>query len=140
MLRISAQRWRSGPIESRRGPDQLLINVSLYWFTRSGATAAGVVAGLCSTPSRSCGALWTRSIRWPTGVNIQRVVISQPWKSRSCWSMIFGLSSEICAESIPQKRLGSLRARCGGTAAVRVSGIRSMPSFSIKTVLAQQHR
>ena len=34
-----------------------------------------------------------------------------------------------------QKRLGSLRARCGGIAAVRVSGIRSTLSFRSRPCL-----
>ena len=65
--------------------DQLLSNVSIYWFTRSGATAARFrprlltptstggrrpayrAAGWRSTASRSCGGSWIRSTRWPIG-------------------------------------------------------------------------
>ena len=96
--------------------DQLLTNVSLYWFTRSGASAARFLseaehsdldwiaplayqaAGWCSTLSPSCGGSWTRSTRWPTGANTPRAGTFLPWKSLRCWSMIFDPSSVICAD------------------------------------------
>jgi pimeloyl-ACP methyl ester carboxylesterase len=75
--------------------DQLLTNISLYWFTRSGESSAHsgldlLIHPACppdgpySTPTRSCAARWARGRRSATGASSPRAATSSQWRRHSC--------------------------------------------------------
>ena len=84
--------------------DQLLTNVSIYWFTGTGASAAQFLyeaahapatgraprtsprAGPCSPPTTWSGAWSTPTARSSTGRSSTAAATSPPWRPPTCWS------------------------------------------------------
>ena len=102
--------------------DQLLTNVSLYWFTGTGASAAQFLyeaahahdwpgpsdvpqgwAVFAATTTWS-GAWSTPRARSPTGRSSTAAATSPPWKLPTCWSTTSGPSSASCAEGPAGRR------------------------------------
>ena len=95
--------------------DHLLTNVTLYWLTSTGASAANFIyesthseqewtaPRMCRTPwrsltpIRSCVACSIRTTRSPIGPSSLRAVTSRRWRSLSCWSLTSGTSSALSA-------------------------------------------
>ena len=97
--------------------DQLLANVSLYWLTRSGASAAHALyesmhaqdwsvpgpapsGGQCSAPMAWYGAWLILSTRSSTGRSSNVAGTSRQWKCRNCWSTISASSSAPYGEPL----------------------------------------
>ena len=96
--------------------DQLLTNVSIYWFTSTGMSAARFIYGRpmpsetgercqrrrpgspCSRSTTSSGASSMATDISSIGRSSRAEATSQPWKSPNCSSATSGSSSATCAE------------------------------------------
>ena len=120
--------------------DQLLTNVSLYWFTGTGASAAQFLYEAAhasdwpGTLGRAPGLGGVRRRRRPgpapgrpraarsgTGRSSTAAATSPPWRRPTCWSRTSAPSSASCAEGRAGHRAGVKRGlpRTGGPATLR---------------------